>query len=529
MIHIREATAADASAICDIFRACYGRNYPYAQYYDAGLLTKMIYSDDALILVAEDRDAGQLVGTAAVILEVGAYSDLAGEFGRLAVIPAARHQGVGKRLLAARLERVRDKLHVGLIEARVAHPYSLQIAEAHEFAVVGFMPQKLMLKQRESLVLLARYFGSALELRRNNPRIIPEVYPLAQRALSHCQLVTDTIVDEESLAYPDSEGFEVQTLTTDGYASLLRIERGRVRRREIFGPLRLHYGFFKLQSRRSTYLLARDHGQVAGAIGFTLDPVEHVARVFELISVHDHVIRFLLGELLRRCRAEWQVSYIEVDASAHAPRMQRTLLELGFLPAAYVPALVFHEVERLDVVKMVCLPGEPNGQCPVLSPRAQSVADIVLRGFRSRQVLPRIAQAVQEVALFAGLSEEQVNRLAGVCTTRTYASDQLIFAEGKADDEMHLLLEGEVAVWVAGSLPPVGTVKAGECLGEMALLTGAAHSATARARSQVVTAVLGHRDLAELVRFRPDIGLLIYKNLAVGIGKKLQRAGHSPG
>jgi hypothetical protein len=36
-------------------------------------------------------------------------------------------------------------------------------------------------------------------------------------------------------------------------------------------------------------------------------------------------------------------------------------------------------------------------------------------------------------------------------------------------------------------------------------------------------AILAHQDLAELIRLRPDIGLLIYRNLAVGLGEKLKR------
>jgi CRP-like cAMP-binding protein len=63
----------------------------------------------------------------------------------------------------------------------------------------------------------------------------------------------------------------------------------------------------------------------------------------------------------------------------------------------------------------------------------------------------------------------------------------------------------------------------------MSLLTAAAHSATAVARTSVETAVLGHRDLAELIRLRPDIGLHLYRNLAVGMGQKLKRAGIGSG
>src|SRR5262249_9808492 len=132
-----------------------------------------------------------------------------------------------------------------------------------------------------------------------HPQVIPEVSQLAQLALESCSLPADVIVDEEAPAYPPDGPFEVQELTTEGYAPLLRIERGRVRQREIFGPLRLHYGSFKLQARRSRYLIAREQGRIAGAVGFTLDPVEKVARLFELIALHDQVVRFLLAELER--------------------------------------------------------------------------------------------------------------------------------------------------------------------------------------------------------------------------------------
>ena len=88
---------------------------------------------------------------------------------------------------------------------------------------------------------------------------------------------------------------------------------------------------------------------------------------------------------------------------------------------------------------------------------------------------------------------------------------------------MHVVLQGEVAIALADSDAVVGVVRAGECLGEMSLLTAAAHSATATALSPIETAVLGHQDLAELIRLRPDIGLHLYKNLAVGMGEKLKR------
>jgi len=523
MITVREASGPDVPAIRDIFLACYGTDYPFAEYYDEQALNKLVYSDNTLLLVAEDSQTQRVLGTASVILEAGAYSDLVGEFGRLAVHPDARQRGVGRLLMSERLRRVQDRLQVGLVEARLVHPYSLRIAESHQFAPVGLLPLKTLFRQRESFVLLARYFGSALELRRNHPRVIPEVYPLAHLALANHSLRPDVIIDEDAPSYPPCEAFQVEELTTEGYSSLLRIERGRVRHREIFGRLRLHYGFFKLQARKSRYLIAREEGRIAGAIGFTFDEAEKVVCVFELISLHDHVIRFLLSDLVRRCREEWMIRYIEVDTSAHAPRMQRTLVELGFLPVAYVPALVFHEVERLDVVKMVqlCVPLEATFE--MLTPRAQALADLVVRQFQTRSILPRIAEAVRGLPLFEGLDAEQINRLAGVCKVANFEPEDVIFRQGDASQELYVVLDGEVAIRV-DSVDLVGSVSKGECLGEISLVTAAGHSATATARTRVEMAILAHRDLTQLIRQRPDIGLHLYRNVAAGMAAKLKRS-----
>ncbi|MDH5725670.1 MAG: GNAT family N-acetyltransferase, partial [Nitrospira sp.] len=355
MLRIREAREEDVGQIREIFLAVYGVDYPHRELYDELWLKRSVFTDDALILVAEDQDAGRVVGTASVLFDFGAHSDLVGEFGRLAVHPDYRRMQVGKLLMDKRLEAIKNRLHVGLVVARTVHPYAQRISLAQGFIATGFLPLKHFFRHRESFALLARYFADALTLRRNNPRIIPEVYALANLVMSQPPFTPDFIVDEDSASYPTGGDYRLEQLQAEGYPALLRIERGRVRNREIFGPMRLDYGFFKLQARQTNYFLARSGGQIVGAVGYTMDSVEHIVRVFELIALADDVVRFLLAELERKCREEMEIEYTEIDVSAYAPRMQRTLLELNFLPVAYVPAMVFYHVERLDIVKMVRL------------------------------------------------------------------------------------------------------------------------------------------------------------------------------
>ncbi len=524
MIEVRDARAGDVAAIRDIFQACYGHDYPCSEFYDLEELTRLVYSDHQLLLVAEDVESRRILGTASVVLQIGAFSDLIGEFGRLAVLPDARHLGIGRLLMNERLARVRDRLHVGVVDARLAHPYSLRIAESSGFVPVGMLPLTMRLQERESFLMLVQYFGDALSLRRNHPHVIPEAYPLAQLALTHCALPCDAIVDEASTAYPDTGGLSLRELTTEGYATLLRIERGRVRHREIFGPLRLHDGLFRLQSQRSHYLLATNGDRIMGAVGWNRSPVDRILRVFELIALDDSVARFLLTGLERTCREEGQTSLVEIDVSAYAPRMQRTLLELGFLPTAYVPAMVFSEVERLDIVRMVRLFVPPEFSAVSLSARAQSVADAVLKPFVSQQVLPEIKRVVTGLPLFRGLEPEQVQRLASACGMARFSLGDSILEEGGLEPTLFILITGEADIRRDGARQRVGVVRPGECLGEMSLLTGQPHSASALATRDTEAATLSHRDLMELIRVRPDIGLVMFRNLATGLGAKLGRA-----
>jgi CRP-like cAMP-binding protein len=55
------------------------------------------------------------------------------------------------------------------------------------------------------------------------------------------------------------------------------------------------------------------------------------------------------------------------------------------------------------------------------------------------------------------------------------------------------------------------------------VLTGSEHAATARALTAVEAGVLTKQDLEGLVRLRPGIGVVLYRNLARGLGEKLRR------
>ncbi len=527
MTTIRKATLHDVEGIRGVFEAEYGDQYPYLQYYDKEELNRLVYDSGSIMFVAVDDESGRVAGTASVVFSIAAQNDLAGEFGRLVVHPDFRGRGIGKQLMQARIDHVESRLHVGIVDNRTSHTFSQQISAKFGFVPVGVIPMKLLVERRESIAQYVRYFGDALSLRRNNPRVIPEASRLAGFALENCKLPNDAIVDDISVPYSCEEDFELGELRTEGYAPLLRIERGRVQHRDVFGPVRLHYGLFQLRSRHSNYLIARRDKQIAGGIGFLVDEAEKAAKVFELIAASDQTIRFLLEAFLHKCQTEFGVEYVDVDVSAYSPRMQRTLLELGFLPVCYTPANVFHQVERLDAIKMAKLLGPLDFTDLHFIDPVKPIANAVVEAFTNKEVLPKIALASESAPLFDGLTREQRERLLSICTWHAFQPGDAIYRKGNKDGTMHLVLKGQADLVGHGNRP-IGCVGPGQCIGERSLLHSPqetpAHTLNAIAHGTVETAAFPNVAFVELIRRRPDIGVVIYRNLAVDVSRKLQTA-----
>ena len=518
-VTIRSAGESDIVAIQSLFADTYGDRYSHPEFIAEPYLRKMMFSDNSLILVAETPN-GDVVATASVVIDVGAFSDLVGEFGRLVVRPDMRGKHIGHRMMGERIQRVAPYIHIGFADNRLAHTRSQRISLAHGFAPVGFLP----IHNGESVALFVRHFEDALSLRRNHPRVAPQVYGLAQRALRSCGLEPDAIVDEASPPYGLDETFEIEEMSARGYATLLRFERGRVKNPEIFSRARLHFGLRTLESHNTSYLLARKDGHLVGAVGYAHDArLDHAVRIFELVAADEHPIRFLLRELMRRSREEWRVDYVEVDVNAHAPRMQKTLLELGFVPVAYLPAAVFHHVERLDTVRMQRFYFPVRTTELHLVEESKPVFEMVIRNLNTRAIQPRLVQLLPATRFGRHLNREQVARLSTLFETVTFEDGDTIVKTGERDARLYILLSGKARVYSGTPEKEVGVVNEGELLGEVSLLRKTPHTATAVAEGPVEAAAVEHNALNKLLEQRCDIGVILFRNLATGLSNKLSR------
>jgi CRP-like cAMP-binding protein/GNAT superfamily N-acetyltransferase len=519
-IEIRRATDSDVEAIRDLFVDSYGLYYRYREFYDDYWLKKAIFSDNYLVLVAERRD--RILGSASITFDVGDYTDLQGEFGRLVVHPDVRRRGIGNQLMQARLAFARKRLHFGFIHGRTVHRIAQQIAERHDFKPIGFLPQKSLFRERESIVVMGQLFGTARELRRNHPQIIPEVFPLAAKALGNLELPNDVSVIEDAISYPMDHHYQLTELSESGIPYLLRIERGRLKRRQVFGNMMLSYGYFALQAKEAQYLVARQNDTIVGAIGYVFDQVGKTIQIIEIIDVDDAVAGFLLRELDRRVREELDVAYAEVTVSAYWPRVQRTLDLLGFSPVAYCPSAVFRGTERLDAVRMAKL-YIPFDIGPIeLIPSLQEIYEIVMRGFLEKRTGIQIDDFTRAVSIFKGLADSQLRMLSSICRIVNYSAGDVIFSQDESNDNLFMILNGEVEICLGERLIPVGKVLPGDVLGEISLIESMPHSATAVAVQDSRLIAMATRDFEVLIQRYPRIGMTVMRNIARSLGDKLK-------
>jgi len=518
---IRPVTEVDVGAVVELYRAVYGDSFPYREFYDAQWIKKGVFDDDMVWVVAEH--GGQLVGSAAVMLDVGDRNDLIGEFGRLAVHPDARGLGLGSLLLEHRVARAEDWIEFGFAECRTAHPGAQKIATRTGFQVVGFEPLAYeVFGRRESVVFVCRHFGNARRLRRNNPCVIPSAYDLASHALRRCGFESDVMVERYCEPYPSATNEVIEDLDDQQAFRLLRLSRGHDQHRLVFGGMKLEYGFLKLKAHAGKYLVLRRGETILGGLGYVYDDVDNKVRIFDLVTADDRTVGALLELGIAKIEAAENPVYVQVDVSAYEPRVQATLSCLGFAPVAFCPSMVFCGGERLDVLKMVKLrvPVKLDGM-QLIEP-AQEMADLVEELLCDAARGVEVDDIARRVRIFAGLTDVQLGRVRDVCREVPYKPGETVFERDSTDQALFIVLDGRVEIRASDEGAPLATISSGEIFGELALIDELPRSAGARATEASRLLVVRNDDFQALIRRDPEMGVTILRNIARTLSTRLR-------
>lgn len=139
-----------------------------------------------------------------------------------------------------------------------------------------------------------------------------------------------------------------------------------------------------------------------------------------------------------------------------------------------------------------------------------------------------ISEMLQKSPLFVGFSLEEIRRLAGFMKLYRAEPGVAILREGDPGDYMMLLLKGRVDVLKYDRQKRqkhLGSIAAGQTLGEMSMVDGEPRSASCVTLEPSVYAVLSRDTLAHIVNDEPRLGAKLLVQLLELLTQRLRESG----
>jgi small-conductance mechanosensitive channel len=133
------------------------------------------------------------------------------------------------------------------------------------------------------------------------------------------------------------------------------------------------------------------------------------------------------------------------------------------------------------------------------------------------QIIAR--RLLRDSALFECLVSEQINDLAEHLATRQMEPGEELFVQGAMDASLYIVASGilEVTRTAGGISETIGCIGAGEYVGEIGLLTGAPHAATATARTHCRILCLPREAIATLLTANAELATAFDKSVRRGL------------
>jgi CRP/FNR family transcriptional regulator len=121
-------------------------------------------------------------------------------------------------------------------------------------------------------------------------------------------------------------------------------------------------------------------------------------------------------------------------------------------------------------------------------------------------------EVVQQIPLFAGLSDEQVADVARLFNERRFAAGETVIREGSGGAAFFLIREGEAVVTIRGE--ECARLGPGDSFGELAMIDEGERSATVTAVGELACWGLTYWDFRPLVESNGAIGWNLLQTLA---------------
>ena len=135
-------------------------------------------------------------------------------------------------------------------------------------------------------------------------------------------------------------------------------------------------------------------------------------------------------------------------------------------------------------------------------------------------------EALRGSSLTAKLSEEQVRQLVSISVCQILENDDILIAEGRVDNSLHVVTDGTLAVTRdvgGGQWTTLHILRTGDLAGEMGFVDGRPHSATLRAIGTTKVCSFERDKFESLLGEEPWIVYRVMQNIIQAVHDILRR------
>ena len=124
---------------------------------------------------------------------------------------------------------------------------------------------------------------------------------------------------------------------------------------------------------------------------------------------------------------------------------------------------------------------------------------------------------LENVSLFSGLPQSDLDAISKLATTRTFPRNTIIISEGDTSDSLYAVLSGKVKIYLSddeGKEIIINIQGAGEYFGELALLDDSPRSASVMTIEECKLAIISKAAFDECLEANPQIALRVIRGLS---------------
>jgi len=147
-----------------------------------------------------------------------------------------------------------------------------------------------------------------------------------------------------------------------------------------------------------------------------------------------------------------------------------------------------------------------------------------------------VLACLSQTELFSGLRDRQRAKIANLCQVTEWQAGDIIFSEGEQCGSLYLVWKGLVEIVIDTAVPvpdddrplqmrTIVSLGQGQVFGEVAMIDGGAHTATARcAEDGTLLLAIDGATLMALCKTDTDIGFPLMRNIAADLAFKIRHS-----